>query len=88
LGFQSPELCGRFNRRVIRNVKIQASPKWLKERLEASGVASISNVVDISNYVMLELGHPSTHSITTRFATQNCGAPRQAKRKNAKLWMA
>jgi phenylalanyl-tRNA synthetase beta chain len=39
-------------------VKIQPSPKWLKDRLEASGVASISNVVDISNYVMLELGHP------------------------------
>src|SRR5258708_1803788 len=54
---QSPELCGRFTARVIRNVKIQPSPKWLKDRLEASGVASISNVVDISNYVMLELGH-------------------------------
>jgi len=58
VGIQSPELCGRFTARVIRNVKIQPSPKWLKERLEASGVASISNVVDISNYVMLELGHP------------------------------
>jgi phenylalanyl-tRNA synthetase beta chain len=55
---QSAELCGRFTARVIRNVKIQPSPKWLKDRLEASGVASISNVVDISNYVMLELGHP------------------------------
>ena len=54
---QSPELCGRFTARVIRNVKVQPSPKWLKDRLEASGVASISNVVDISNYVMLELGH-------------------------------
>src|SRR6202158_677664 len=55
---QPRELCGRFTARVIRNVKIQPSPKWLKDRLEASGVASISNVVDISNYVMLELGHP------------------------------
>ncbi len=54
---QSPQLCGRFTARVIRNVKIQPSPKWLKDRLEASGVASISNVVDVSNYVMLELGH-------------------------------
>ena len=54
---QAPELCGRFTARVIRNVKIQPSPKWLKDRLEASGVASVSNVVDISNYVMLELGH-------------------------------
>jgi phenylalanyl-tRNA synthetase beta chain len=55
---QAPELCGRFTARVIRGVKIQPSPPWLRERLEASGVASISNVVDISNYVMLELGHP------------------------------
>ncbi len=54
---QSPQLCGRFTARVIRGVKIQPSPKWLKDRLGASGVASISNVVDVSNYVMLELGH-------------------------------
>jgi len=54
---QAPELCGRFTARVIRGAKIQPSPKWLKERLEASGVASISNVVDVTNYVMLELGH-------------------------------
>jgi len=55
---QCPDLCGRFTARVIRNAKIQPSPKWLKDRLEASGVTSISNVVDVSNYVMLELGHP------------------------------
>jgi len=55
---ESPELCGRFTARVIRGAKIQPSPKWLKDRLEASGFASISNVVDISNYVMLELGNP------------------------------
>jgi phenylalanyl-tRNA synthetase beta chain len=54
----APELCGRFTARVIRGVKIQPSPSWLKERLEAVGIASISNVVDISNYAMLELGHP------------------------------
>jgi phenylalanyl-tRNA synthetase beta chain len=55
---QTPELCGRYTARVIRNVKIQPSPKWLKDRLEASGVASISNVVDVTNYVLLELGNP------------------------------
>lgn len=55
---QSPDLSARFTARVIRGAKIQPSPKWLKDRLEACGVASISNVVDISNYVMLELGHP------------------------------
>ncbi|HUL35731.1 MAG TPA: phenylalanine--tRNA ligase subunit beta [Candidatus Eisenbacteria bacterium] len=53
-----PELCGRFTARVIRGVKIQPSPQWLKNRLEAAGTASINNVVDVSNYVMLELGHP------------------------------
>jgi phenylalanyl-tRNA synthetase beta chain len=55
---QVSELCGRFTARVIRSVKIQPSPPWLRERLEASGVASINNVVDVSNYVMLEFGHP------------------------------
>jgi phenylalanyl-tRNA synthetase beta chain len=54
---QTPELCGRYTVRVIRGVKVQPSPTWLKERLEASGVSSINNVVDATNYVMLELGH-------------------------------
>jgi len=55
---QSPELCGRFTARVIRGAKVQPSPARLKERLEACGLASINNVVDATNYVMLELGHP------------------------------
>src|SRR5712672_3246406 len=54
---QAPELCGRFTARIIRNVKIQPSPVWLRERLAAAGVASINNVVDATNYVMMELGH-------------------------------
>jgi phenylalanyl-tRNA synthetase beta chain len=74
---ESPELCGRFTARVIRNVKIQPSPAWLRERLEAAGVAAISNVVDATNYVMLELGHAlhafdydlvRNHSIVVRAA--------------------
>lgn len=55
---ESPELCGRFTARVIRGVKVQPSPDWLRQRLEALGHASINNVVDATNYVMLELGHP------------------------------
>ena len=55
---EAPELCGRFTARVIRGVKIQPPPAWLKDRLEAAGVASINNVVDVTNLVMLELGHP------------------------------
>jgi phenylalanyl-tRNA synthetase beta chain len=54
----APELCGRFTARVVRGVEIQPSPSWLKDRLEAAGVASINSVVDVTNYVMLELGHP------------------------------
>ncbi len=54
----APELCGRFTARVIRGVKIQPSPAWLRERLEAAGVTAINNVVDATNYVQLELGHP------------------------------
>ncbi len=54
----SPELCGRYTARIIRGVKIQPSPGWLKDRLASAGVASINNVVDVTNYVMLELGNP------------------------------
>ena len=55
---ESPELCGRYTARVLRGVKIGPSPEWLRQRLEALGHTSINNVVDATNYVMLELGHP------------------------------
>ncbi len=55
---ESPELCGRYTARVLRGVKVGPSPDWLRQRLEALGQASINNVVDATNYVMLELGHP------------------------------
>jgi phenylalanyl-tRNA synthetase beta chain len=55
---EAPELCGRYTARVLRGVKVQPSPDWLKQRLEAIGQNSINNVVDVTNYVMFELGQP------------------------------
>ncbi|WP_338763538.1 phenylalanine--tRNA ligase subunit beta [Massilia sp. METH4] len=56
----APDLCGRFAGRVIRNLNAKAAtPDWMKRRLERSGQRSLSALVDISNYVMLELGRPS-----------------------------
>jgi phenylalanyl-tRNA synthetase beta chain len=53
-----PDLCPRYCGRVMRNVKIGPSPEWMQNRLEAAGVRPINNVVDCTNYVLLELGHP------------------------------
>jgi phenylalanyl-tRNA synthetase beta chain len=50
--------CARFCGRVIENVKVQPSPEWLARRLEAVGVRPINNVADVTNYVLMELGHP------------------------------
>ncbi len=57
----APDLCHRYVALVIRNAKVGASPEWLAKRLEACGIASINNIVDVTNYVLLELGHP-THA--------------------------
>jgi phenylalanyl-tRNA synthetase beta chain len=53
-----PDLCPRYAARVVKNVKIGPSPKWMRDRLKAAGVRPINNIVDITNYVMLELGQP------------------------------
>ena len=55
---RNPQLCPRYTARVVKNVKIGPSPRWMRERLRASGVRPIDNIVDITNYVMLEYGQP------------------------------
>ena len=54
----APELCGRYSGRLIKGVTVGESPDWMKKRLEKCGIRAINNVVDVTNYVLLELGHP------------------------------
>ncbi len=53
-----PDLCSRYTARVVRGVKIGPSPEWMQRRLKTLGIAAINNVVDISNYVLMECGQP------------------------------
>ncbi len=55
---KEPDLCPRYAARIVKDVKIGPSPKWMRERLRAAGVRPINNIVDITNYVMLEYGQP------------------------------
>ncbi|MCD7730801.1 MAG: phenylalanine--tRNA ligase subunit beta [Oscillospiraceae bacterium] len=64
------ELCPRYIAGVVKNVKIGMSPRWMRERLRASGVRPINNFVDITNYVMLEYGHPM-HAFDIRYISGN-----------------
>ncbi|OUQ61901.1 phenylalanine--tRNA ligase subunit beta [Flavonifractor sp. An112] len=60
------DLCPRYTARMVRNVKIAPSPKWMRERLRSMGVRPINNIVDITNYVMLEYGQPM-HAFDYRY---------------------
>lgn len=76
-----PDLCYRYIARVVKNVKIQESPEWLKRRLIACDIRPINNIVDITNYVMLELGQPmhafDINSIKGKSIDVRCALPNE-----------
>ena len=72
------KLCSRYTARMVANVKIAPSPKWLRQRLRANGVRPINNIVDITNYVMLEYGQPM-HAFDYRYITSGKIVVREAE---------
>jgi phenylalanyl-tRNA synthetase beta chain len=58
VAIDAPQLCPRYTARLIRGLKIGSSPKWLQDRLQAVGIAVINNVVDVTNFVLMECGQP------------------------------
>ena len=66
IDIEDGDLCPRYTARMVRNVKIAPSPKWMRERLRSMGVRPINNIVDITNYVMLEYGQPM-HAFDYRY---------------------
>ncbi len=73
-----PEMCPRYSARLIRKVRIKPSPRWMRLRLEAVGLRSINNVVDITNFVMMELGQP-LHAFDFRFLEEGRIVVRRSK---------
>ncbi len=77
---EKPADCARYTARVITGITVGTSPRWMKERLEACGIQSINNIVDASNYVLLELGQP-THVFDFDKLGKETGSKQKAIRK-------
>ena len=85
---EDPELCPRYCARVVKNVKIGPSPKWMQRCLASNGIRPINNLVDITNYVMEEFGQPMHAYDLDTIAIRRLLYAVQERMRNSLHWMA